>query len=510
MQCLHALSPFPSLTLTAMQTRIRILSPAPAADIRSSRRTIARAGVLGLAAAVAAVACGGGRSRGAGTGATADSTRMAAACPSSGLTLPAGFCASVFADSVGHARHIAVAANGDVYVNTRTERSGPEASAEPVRASLVAMRDTDRDGGADIVIHFGPGPAPGAAAARSSSASEGATGHGGTGIALHGGYLYAEDGSRIVRYKMRPGELTPDTVAEVIVRDMPMTGDHPMHPFIIDSSGALYVDMGSATNSCQLRNRTLRSPGHRPCTELETRAGIWKFDAGKTGQRFSRSARWATGLRNAEGYAINPADGQLYATQHGRDQLAENWPKRYQQAQGAELPAEELVRVVHGGDYGWPYCYFDGGQAKLVLAPEYGGNGTTVGQCAAKRAPVGWYPAHWAPDDLLFYTGTQFPARYRGGAFIAFHGSWNRAPLPQGGYNVTFVPWSAHPDSAHETFADGFAGAVKQPDQAAHRPAGLAEGPDGAIYITDDQHGRVWRVWYGGASRGTGTSATGQ
>ena len=428
---------------------------------------------VSFAALAVVYACSGGRPSSSTTAATP-------ACGTGGLTLPAGFCATVFADSIGHGRHIAVAANGDVYVNTTPAR-GVSMTPHP-GGVIVAMRDTNHDGRADIIARFG---------------SDGSQPHtGGTGIAVYAGYVYAEDGQQIVRYKLRPGELVPDTAAEVVVSDLPINGDHGMHPFLIDSSGTLYVDLGSATNSCQLKNRTLQSLGHRPCTELATRAGIWKYDANKTNQKFSAKARYATGLRNSEGYSINPADGKFYATQHGRDQLGQNFPKYFTPAQSAELPAEEVVQVVKGGDYGWPYCYFDGAQAKLVLAPEYGGNGKTVGVCATKRAPVAWFPGHWAPDDMLFYQGTAFPDHYRGGAFIAFHGSWNRAPLPQGGYNVTFVPWSAHPDSTHETFADGFAGPDKQPDKAAHRPTGLAEGPDGALYITDDQNGRVWKVTY--------------
>jgi glucose/arabinose dehydrogenase len=429
---------------------------------------------ISTAAILAACACTGGN---AGSNAT---TAAKTSCDTT-LTLPAGFCATVFADSIGHARHIAVAANGDVYVNTTPARN--RAGKPPTAGGvIVALRDTAHTGHASVIARFG---------------SDGSADHtGGTGIAVYGGYVYAEDGARIVRYKLRSGDLVPDSAGEVMLSAMPLEGDHTMHPFIIDSSGTLYVDMGSATNSCQAKNRTLESPGHKPCTELATRAGIWKYDANKPGQVFSTNARFATGLRNAEGYAINPADGQLYATQHGRDQLGENWPKHYTMEQSAELPAEQVVRVTKGGDYGWPYCYFDGMQGKLMLAPEYGGDGKTVGLCAKKIAPIGWYPGHWAPDDMHFYRGTQFPDHYRGGAFIAFHGSWNRAPLPQGGYNITFVPWSAHPDSTHETFVDGFAGAVKQPDKADHRPVGLAEGPDGSLYITDDQNGRVWKVTY--------------
>ncbi len=410
-------------------------------------------------------------------------------CPtnSGGITLPPGFCATVFADSLGHPRDIVVASNGDVYVNTWSGKyflSGP-----PAGGFLVALRDDKHSGVADSVMRFGPTPASG--------------GTGGTGIALYKGYVYAEAGPLIVRYHMRDGSLRPDTTAETIVSDMPLDGDHPMHPFVIDSSGALYVDLGSASNSCQLANRTTNSPGHNPCTELRRRGGVWKFDANKTGQRFSSAGRFATGLRNAVGIAIDPADGSLWSTQHGRDQLGDNFPKLYTLQQSAELPAEELMHLTANADFGWPECYFDGTQKKLVLAPEYGGDGgKKVGVCANKAAPGAFFPAHWAPDGLVFYSGAMFPSHYKGGAFVAFHGSWNRMVGPQEGYNVVFQPFAdAAPSGAYETFADGFAGAIKQPDQAAHRPTGLAVAPDGALFITDDKGGRVWRVTYTATGR---------
>src|SRR2546421_5031545 len=192
-------------------------------------------------------------------------------------------------------------------------------------------------------------------------------------------------------------------------------------------------------------------------------------------------------------------DGNPWQTHHGRDHLADTWSKLSPADQGQTLPAEELLSIDKDADFGWPRCYFDGDQQKLVLAPEYGGDGgKAVGDCGSKQAPAAFFPAHWAPDGLLFYTGTQFPARYRDGAFIAFHGSWDRAPGPQGGYQVVFQPLSADNGStSFETFANGFAGSVMQPDAAAHRPVGLAQGRDGALYIADDQGGRVWRVTYG-------------
>jgi len=407
-------------------------------------------------------------------------------CDHGGLTLPGGFCATVFADSIGHPRHLAVSSNGTVYVNTWSGKYYGN-DTPPAGGFLVALRDTTGDGRADVVARFGDSVQSGGA--------------GGTGVRLYKGALYAESNDKILRYPLASGDVTPTGKPEVVVQDLPLTGDHPMHPFGIDSTGGLYVDLGSATNACQIKNRIALSPGHRPCTELRTRGGIWRYDATRMGQRFSPRERYATGIRNGEGIAVD-SSGAIYSTQHGRDQLAENWPKLYTPVQGQNLPAEELVRLERGADYGWPECYFDSAQAKLVLAPEYGGDGgKAVGLCATKRAPVAYFPAHWAPNDLLFYNGNQLPSRYRGGAFIPFHGSWNRAPGPQGGYNVVFVPFAnGKPTGKYEVFADGFAGANKDPGQAAHRPSGIAEAPDGALYISDDLHGRIWRVAYTGAS----------
>ena len=137
-----------------------------------------------------------------------------------------------------------------------------------------------------------------------------------------------------------------------------------------------------------------------------------------------------------------------------------------------------------------------------MVAPEYGGNAESAAQDGGYETPLLVFPAHWAPNDLLFYTGGDvFPEAARGGAFIAFHGSWNRAPLPQGGYNVVFVPFDrAAPSGDWSVFADGFKGAevLADPDDAEFRPMGLAQGPDGALYIADSEQGRIWRVTHEG------------
>jgi glucose/arabinose dehydrogenase/mono/diheme cytochrome c family protein len=403
----------------------------------------------------------------------------------SGLKLPPGFCATVFADGIGHARDMVVAPDGVLYVNTWSGRYyGNDTPHEG--GFLVALQDKSGGGKADVNERFGETVQTG--------------GHGGTGIAIYKGAIYAEINDRIVRYSLPSGSILPTGPADTIVSGLPLSGDHPMHPFIIDAEGQMYVDLGAATNSCQAKNRTPKSPGLNPCTELETRGGIWLYDANKTNQTFSPAERFATGIRNGEGFAID-SSGRIFVTQHGRDQLHANWPDIYQPDQEATLPDEELLLLTAKGDYGWPECYHDPFLQKLVLAPEYGGDGKTAGLCANKIAPIAVYPAHWAPNGMVRYDSEQFPPHYRGGVFIAFHGSWDRAPYPQGGYNVIFQQLNGdHASGQCEVFADGFAGAVESPGQAEHRPSGLAVGPDGALYISDDIRGRIYRVEYHGGA----------
>jgi len=295
--------------------------------------------------------------------------------------------------------------------------------------------------------------------------------------------------------------------ADTIVSRLPLGGDHPMHPFIINAEGSMYVDVASATNSCQLKNRTLKSPGANPCTELETRGGIWRYDVNKTNQTFSTADRYATGIRNGEGFAID-SSGRVFVTQHGRDQLHANWPDFYKPTRRHTAGGRGLA-FESKGDYGWPECYYDAFVQKLVLAPEYGGDGKTIGVCANKIAPAAVFPAHWAPNAMVRYDQKQFPARYRDGVFIAFHGSWNRAPYSQGGYNVVFQPLAGDRASGQcEIFADGFAGAVKSPAKAEHRPSGLAVGPDGSLYVSDDIRGRIYRIVYQAGSEGSAANIT--
>lgn len=375
-----------------------------------------------------------------------------------GLTLPGGFCAVLVGDQLGSVRHLAVAPNGDLFASVSGGDGG-----------VLALRDTNGDGRADVVRRFGSG--------------------GGTGIALSGDHLYFATDDAVYRWPWQTGRLEPAGPPETIVRDLPHGGDHGAKSIALGAGGALFVNIGSASNSCQRQNRAGRSPGIEPCTELETRAGIWRFDANRTGQTQADGVHYATGMRNTVALAWDSATGALYGAIHGRDQLGQNWG--YSDEDNAEKPAEEFVRIERGTDIGWPYCYYDPKTGTKVLAPEYGGNGRETGRCAEKQPPLIGFPGHWAPDGLAFYHGTAFPASYRGGVFIAFHGSWNRAPLPQAGYRVVFVPLEqGKPAGRYITFAAGRGGPTSI------RPTGLAVGPDGSLYLAADRNQRIWRIMY--------------
>ena len=402
------------------------------------------------------------------------------------LTLPPGFKATVFADNVGAARHIVVAPNGDVYVavwDSEDKRGGvfgaqrgDDAGDSNKRGGVLALRDTNGDGRADIQERFGE--------------------EGGSGIALSGNSLYFATWTTVYRYELEPGKLVPVKPPEIVVGGFPRSG-HSARSLSVDESGALFVNLAAPTNSCQEADTKLESPGKDPCPELENFGGIWKFDANRKNQKQSDGERYATGLRNIVALAFNQKDKNLYGAQHGRDHLIESFPKLFNAKQAAENAAEEFFRIERGSDYGHPYCYYNLELKKKVLAPEYGGDGKTVGRCAEKNMPLAAFPAHWAPNALLFFTGSQFPARYKEGAFIAFHGSWFRTPFPQEGFNVVFVPFqNGQPTENYEVFADGFAGTRKHPRSANHRPTGLAQGTDGSLYVTDDKGGRIWRIYY--------------
>ncbi|MET3876254.1 PQQ-dependent sugar dehydrogenase [Chitinophaga sp. OAE865] len=390
--------------------------------------------------------------------------RPAADPGNAGLKLPAGFKATAIAENLGAARHIAVTPLGDVYVKIQTSKPGK---------AIAVIHGKD-------IKTFGT--------------------YRGTGMVIKDKYLYASSDEEVYRYALNDKfeVINPDQ-PEKIVTGLINRHQHESKSLTLDNEGNIYVNIGAYSNSCQVQDRAKGSKGIEGCPIRDSAAGIWQFRANKQNQTYGDGTRYATGLRNVVGLDWNTQDNQLFVMQHGRDGLFDMFPEYYSLQQGNELPAECMYALKKGDDAGWPYIYYDGQQHKKILAPEYGGDGKKTGGENAID-PVVAFPAHMAPNGLLFYTGSQFPAKYKNGAFIAFHGSWNRQK-GQKGYFVAFVPFKdGKPSGEWEIFADDFAGVpdIQSPGQAKHRPCGLAQGPDGSLYVTDDVKGTVYKITYSG------------
>lgn len=380
-----------------------------------------------------------------------------------GITLADGYHATIFADNLGRARHLTVRDNGDVYVAMRGDKG------------IVALRDTDGDGVADITEDF-------------ASEAE-------TEVDIHNGYLYFSSNVEIFRAKLSDGTLLPTGEIESVISGFLKQRQHASKTFTFDDDGHIYVNVGAPSNACQIKPRSAGSAGHAPCPQLDLQAGVWRFDAGKTGQTQEDGHRYVTGLRNGMAIDWHPQGG-LHLVQHGRDQLGTLWSDYFTTEDNAELPAEEFHQIHDGSDLGWPFTYFDPAKKKRMQGPEYGGDGKTEAT-GPYQAPILTFPAHWAPNDLIFYKSGAFSPTMKGGAFIAFHGSWNRAPMPQQGYRVVFVPFKVgEPNGPAVDIATGFSGDEELADsrEAVYRPVGLAEGPDGALYISDSMKGRIWKI----------------
>ena len=395
-----------------------------------------------------------------------------------GLLLPDGFEAIVVVDSLpGQARHLAVNDNGDVYVKLMHPANG---------GANAALRDSDHDGKADIIEYFGKYDDWGY----------------GTAMRIHNGYLYFSSEMVVYRCRLRPRMLVPGTM-EVILTDDHSHGrhEHIAKPLAFDDKDNMYVPFGAPSDACQEMNRIPGSPGQNPCPLLEDHGGVWRFDANKKGQVQKDGQRFATGLRSVVAMDWNKEDKNLYLLQHGRDDLFRTWPTIFSPWESAVLPSEEFLKIEEGTNAGWPYYYYDQIKQKKLLNPEYGGDGNKEGDGIKYEQPLIGFPGHWAPNDLVFYNGKQFPEHYENGAFIAFHGSTNRAPYPQSGYFVCFVPFkNGKPSGAWEVFADGFAKVdpIINVSDAVYRPMGIAIGPDGSMYISDSEKGKIWRIIFNG------------
>lgn len=396
-----------------------------------------------------------------------DKGKLFKSSETAGLQLPQGFSASIFYDNLGRARHLSVAPNGDVFVKLSRLKDGK---------GIYKLTDANQDGVAESAVGFGNFT--------------------GTGIIVTANELFASSDQAVYKYAIN-NNIVDTTNAITVVKGLWNKRQHESKSLTLDGKGNVYVTIGAPSNMCQVEDRKKGSPGQMPCPILDSAGGVWQFKTNKSNQSYGEGIRYATGLRNVVGLDWNTEVNDLFVMQHGRDMLHQFYPDLFTQKEGAENPAEEMFRLPKGADAGWPYCYFDNDRKQKLLNPEYGGDRTKAGDCASKTQSVMQFPGHMAPNGLVFYTGNQFPKKYKNGAFIAFHGSWNRAPEPQEGYYVVFVPFvNGKPVGNWEIFADGFAGPNKATGRVDYRPCGLAQGPDGALYVSDDSKGRIWKITY--------------
>src|SRR5256886_4477341 len=285
-----------------------------------------------------------------------------------GIKLPQGFCAAVVADNLGQARHLAVAPNGDLFVSLQGGRGG-------AGGGIVALRDADGDGKFETKEQFGQGSA--------------------TGIGLRNGYIYYATPTSIVRYKLPAGQLKPAGEAEIIAQDLPERRQHADKGLAFDGRGGIYVNFGSPSNACQQPDRQPNVPGQDPCPLLDTYAGIFRFDENKPGQKPADGKRIVTGLRQEVGLTWN--DNSLWFVMHNRDGLDTMWPGKFTAEQNAEWPAEYLGKGTDGANFGWPYCFLNNNESKLVNNPEDGGHRQNKHRWGTVPPPRGWVPGHRGP-----------------------------------------------------------------------------------------------------------------
>jgi glucose/arabinose dehydrogenase/cytochrome c553 len=285
------------------------------------------------------------------------------------------------------------------------------------------------------------------------------------GLDLHDGWLYVAETGAVGRIRFDAASGRAAGAFERVVTGLPAGGNHWTRTLRFGPDGWMYVSIGSSCNVCVEEDRR--------------RATIVRYRPDGTGEEV-----FATGLRNAVGFDWRPEDGQIYATDNGRDLL------------GDDFPPCELNRVVRGGFYGWPVANGD-----RVPDPDLGpGQDARV---AASIPPVHGFRAHNAPLGIAFLRGDGVPKEYRGAAVVALHGSWNRTK--KDGYEVVSLHWEADGRVIERDFLTGFLGPTD--DDLVGRPVDVAQGEDGSVYVSDDYAGSIYRVGWGGGSKGTSSPA---
>lgn len=352
------------------------------------------------------------------------------------LKLPEGFSVEPFAQGLGNSRIIAVSDKGYVYVSRREE------------GDVLLLKDEDGDGKADA--------APVQVAARAQA----------HGLAIKDGKLYLVTVKEVFVADIKgDGTLGP---LEMIIGDLPDSGQHPNRVMAFGPDGMLYISVGSTCNACNESN-------------AENATVLRATPDGKSRTIF------ASGLRNTIGFDWQPETGELWGLDHGIDLL------------GDEVQAEELNRLEQGKQYGWPHV-FGSGDIYPQSTPV---GGLTKEQWRDQSEPmVIGYTAHAAPMQLKFYTGSSFPAEYAGDAFATMRGSWNRNPAS--GYEIVRVHFENGQPKKIEPFLTGFLTDGGKTHFA--RPVGLAIAKDGSLLMADDANGVIYRIAYSGNAQKAASS----
>jgi glucose/arabinose dehydrogenase len=348
-----------------------------------------------------------------------------AAAELSEITLPSGFRIAVYAGNVPGARQMAVGPAGVVFVGSRAE------------GKVYALVDRDGDNRADQVHVVASGL---------NSPS---------GIAFRDGALYVGAVNRILRFRDVARDLARPPRPEVVSDAYPSDASHGWKFIAFGPDGKLYVPVGAPCNIC-----TPPGPLHATITRLDLAGGEPEVVA--------------RGVRNSVGFDFDPATGDLWFTDNGRDWL------------GDDQPPDELNHLTKVGEhFGFPFCHGNG-----IRDPEHNA-GRSCGEFTAPARALG---PHVAAIGMRFYTGRMFPEKYRGGIFIAEHGSWNRStPI---GYRVSFVKIENGRATSYESFASGWLTG----STASGRPADVLVMPDGALLVSDDKAGRIYRITFAGNS----------
>jgi glucose/arabinose dehydrogenase len=280
------------------------------------------------------------------------------------------------------------------------------------------------------------------------------------GIAIHEGYLYLTTVRKIYRAKILGGGKV-EKPEPLNAPDLPVGGFHSKRTIAFGPDDMLYISIGSTCNDCEEKD--------------PESAAILRAKPDGTERKV-----FANGLRNTIGFAWHPVTHELFGGDNGPD------------GRGDEIPPEEINRIVEGGFYGWPFCY--GTNIVDARSPQPK-NSTKEEMCAKATAPALTYTAHSAPIGFTFYTNSAFPKEFQNDAFIIWRGSWNR--LPPSGYKVARVRFKDNKPVAFEDFLTGFLTENGKAQFA--RIAGITVAKDGALLVSDDQYGIIYRVSYANA-----------